>query len=165
MARPAVPPGTRRVAHSQPQPETGRHSRLRAGIGDLQSEAEAFIVRTFDLGKGQAARDRDIALHSPVLAILGTAGDSRLEWLQAGQALSAVLLRARVEDVWASFLNQPIEVPEIRPRLQAVGSQDCLPQIVLRLGFGPEAKATPRRSVRDVLLPPRHRPIHLRPQG
>ncbi|MGZ8901826.1 MAG: Acg family FMN-binding oxidoreductase, partial [Limisphaerales bacterium] len=81
------------------------------GIGDLSSEAEAFLVRTFDLGKGQAAKHRDVALHSPVLAVLGTEGDEKADWLAAGQALSAILLRAGVEDVSASFLSQVVEVP------------------------------------------------------
>ena len=75
------------------------------GVGNIISDAEAFVVRTFDLGEGQAARDREIALHSPVIAVLSAQNDSRLDWLNAGMALSDVLLRARVEDVSASFLK------------------------------------------------------------
>ncbi|HEV8543603.1 MAG TPA: nitroreductase, partial [Verrucomicrobiae bacterium] len=131
------------------------------GIGNLASEAEAFVVRTFDLGQGRAARDRDIALHSPVLAVLGTEGDSREDWLNAGQALSAILLRARVEDVSASFLNQAVEVPFARARLEALTGTKGAPQILLRLGFGREVKSTPRRPVHEVLLQPKNRPIRL----
>ncbi len=147
---------------------TPNSSRRRDGIpgyaqgkGDLASEAESFLVRTFDLGAGRAARDREIALHSPVLAVLGTAGDSRLDWLNAGQALSAILLRARVEDVWASFLSQAVEVPSTRARLEELTETKGSPQILLRLGFGREVRSTPRRPLQEVLLQPRNRPIRL----
>ena len=131
------------------------------GLGNLASEAEPFLVRTFDLGDGRAARDREIAIHSPLLAVLGTDGDSRKDWLKAGQALSAILLRATVEDVAASFLNQPIEVEETRAQLATLIEQKGAPQTLLRLGFGPQVRATPRRCVREVLLQPRNRPIRL----
>jgi hypothetical protein len=131
------------------------------GKGNLASEAEAFLVRTFDLGQGRAARDREIAWHSPVLAVLGTEGDSRQDWLKAGQAVSAILLRARVEDVWASFLNQAVEVPSARARLEALTGTKGAPQILLRMGCGPEVKSTPRRPLREVLLHPKNRPIRL----
>jgi hypothetical protein len=39
------------------------------GVGNLISDAESFVVRTFDLGEGQAARDREIAFRSPVIIV------------------------------------------------------------------------------------------------
>jgi hypothetical protein len=131
------------------------------GKGDLISDAEPFLVRTFDLGKGQAARDREIALHSPVLAVLGSAGDTKADWLNAGQALSAILLRSRVEDVWASFLSQVVEVPSTRAQLESLAGAKGAPQILLRLGFGREAKPTPRRALPEFILRPKNRPIRL----
>jgi hypothetical protein len=131
------------------------------GIGNLTARAESFLVRTFDLGRGRAAKDRDIAIHSPVLAVLGSEGDSKTDWLRAGQALSAVLLRARVEDVSASFLNQAIKVPSTRARLEALTETKGAPQILLRLGFGQETTPTPRRPLQSCLLAPRNRPIRL----
>jgi hypothetical protein len=122
------------------------------GDGALPAYAGPAVIRTFDLGKGQAAKHRDIALYSPVLAVLGTEKDTRADWLTAGQALANVLLRARVEDVWASFLNQPIEVPELRPKLASIIARVDFPQFLLRLGFGPEVKPTPRRSAQEVII-------------
>lgn len=121
------------------------------GIGDMASLLGPWIVRTFDWGDGQAAKDRQLALGSPVLAVLGTDEDSPLAWLAAGQALSRMLLRLRAGGVWASFLNQAIEVPELRPRLAALlGVRGC-PQLLLRMGYGPEPRATPRRDLEEVL--------------
>lgn len=135
------------------------------GIGQLSSEAEAFIVRTFDLGNRRAARDLEVALNSPVLAVLGANGDTREDWLASGQVLSTILLRARVEDVWASFLNQAVEVSTTRTRLSELTGRNGAPQILLRLGFGAEVRPTPRRALREVLLKPRNRPIRLTPEN
>lgn len=120
------------------------------GFGDLMSLAGPFVIRTFDTGRGQAAKDRELAEGSPVLAILGTKEDTPPEWLAAGQALAKVLLRARAEDVWASFLNQPIEVPELRPRLSELSGQKGFPQLLLRMGYGSSVRPTPRRPVDEV---------------
>jgi nitroreductase len=120
------------------------------GFGDLMSLAGPFAIRTFDTGKGQAAKDRQLAEGSPVLVILGTEEDAPPEWLAAGQALARVLLRARAEGVWASFLNQPIEVPELRPRLRGAIGVDGYPQLLFRMGYGPEVRPTPRRPVEEI---------------
>lgn len=122
------------------------------GIKDWLSFAGPALIRTFDRGGGQAARDRDIAVHSPALAVLWTAQDDPVSWLSAGQALQNVLLHAQTEGVAASFLNQPIEVPELRERLAAALDLSGFPQVLLRMGYGSEAPATPRRSVHETLI-------------
>lgn len=123
------------------------------GFGELMSHAGALVIRSFDLGKGQAARDRELAAGSPLLAVLGTNADEPSAWLAAGQALQRVLLRARGAGVWSSFLNQPIEVPELRPRLaELAGRPGTHPQLLLRFGYGPEVRPEPRRPVEDVLV-------------
>lgn len=122
------------------------------GMGDLMSVLGPFVVRTFDWGDGQAAKDRQLAAGSPVLAVIGTPADDPPAWLAAGQALAAVLLTACTEGVSASFLNQPIEVPELRPQLRDRIAQAGYPQLLLRMGYGPETRATPRRVVDDVLV-------------
>jgi len=122
------------------------------GYGDLVSSIAPVIVRTFDIGEGRAARDRQLAAGSPALAVLGTDADTPGDWLSAGQALSGVLLRGRAEEVWASFLNQPIEVAELRPRLRDLIGKPGFPQLLLRMGYGPEVKPTPRRTAGEVLV-------------
>jgi nitroreductase len=122
------------------------------GFHDVMAAAGPLVVRTFDMGKGQAARDRELALGSPVLAVLGTARDSQRDWLAAGRALEHVLLRAAVEGVTASYLNQPIEVPELRFDVQVLTGFMGYPQLVLRLGYDGDARPTPRRPVEEVVL-------------
>lgn len=109
-----------------------------------------LVVRTFDLGKGVAAHDRKIADGSPVLAVLGTDADTPHDWLAAGQALDAVLLRAAQDEVSASFLNQPVEVEGLRAAVSAIVGGG-VPQLVLRLGYGPLTQPTPRRPLSEVV--------------
>jgi len=87
-----------------------------------------------------------------MLIVLGTNDDKPGDWVAGGQALARVLLRARVEDVWASFLNQPIEIPDLRAKLKALSGHTSFPQAILRLGFGENVKPTPRREVEEVLI-------------
>jgi hypothetical protein len=120
--------------------------------GSLLSRASPHVIRTFDVGNGQAATDQEIAARSPVLAVLGTGTNGAAAWLAAGQALAKVLLRARLENVYASFLNQPIEVASLQPRLRLAIGTEGHPQLILRMGYGPPVRPTPRRDVETVLI-------------
>ncbi len=123
------------------------------GTGDLAHFVGPSILRTFEARPGHAAEGAELALGSPALAVLGTADDAPESWLAAGQALGRVLLRARVDEVHASYLNQPVEVPELRVRVREALGLSGTPQQVLRLGYGPDVPPTPRRAIEDVLLP------------
>jgi Nitroreductase family len=111
-----------------------------------------FVMRTFDQGDRYAARDRQLAEGSPLLAVLETDTDDAAAWLACGRALSRLLLTAAVDGVSASFLNQPIEVSGLRPRLAAVAGGNGHPQLLLRFGYGPEVPPAARRPVEDVLV-------------
>ncbi|WP_458721579.1 hypothetical protein [Candidatus Nitrosocosmicus sp. R] len=54
------------------------------GFGDIMSLVGPFIIRTFDFGKGQAAKDKELAIGSPALLVIGTSADDTLSWLNAG---------------------------------------------------------------------------------
>ncbi|WP_294621733.1 hypothetical protein [uncultured Roseovarius sp.] len=112
-----------------------------------------MVVRRFDLGDGVAARDSDLADHSPLLAVLGSEGDSPADWLATGQALHHLLLLGVKAGLAASYLNQPIEVIHLRPRLQALAGKTGYPQILLRMGHAAMDHApSPRRPVDDVVI-------------
>lgn len=121
------------------------------GFGGLMSLAPPFFIRTFDMGKSTAAHDQDLADHSPLLAVIGTPDDDPRAWLRAGQAMQGLLLIATAENVSASFLNQPIEVQPLRARLAKLLEVSGHPQVLLRVGYGPPVKPTPRRAVEEVI--------------
>ena len=110
------------------------------------------VVRTFDMGYGVGAKDSQLAAESPVLAVLGTSGDSQADWLKAGQALESVLLLACKAGLQASYLNQPIQTASLRPKLQHAIGATGFPQILLRIGFPIEdLPAAARRSLEAVV--------------
>ncbi len=110
------------------------------------------IVRTFDMGNGVGAKDRQLTDESPVLAVLSTDGDSVKDWVAAGQALERTLLNAHSKGLQASYLNQPVQVASLRSGLQEIIGHAGFPQILLRLGFpADEVDATPRRSLDEVI--------------
>lgn len=118
---------------------TGHHAEIPTLISLLR---ETFTPHWFDPG---------LVLTTPALAILGTDCDTPYDWIAAGQALGAILLKADIHWLEASFLNQPIEVLNIRPRLQQL-VDGIVPQLILRLGFvdGHYVSHKPRRGVAEV---------------
>jgi len=110
------------------------------------------VVRTFDMGNGVAAKDRQLAEASPVIMVMATAGDSPEDWLTAGQALERTLLTASRHHLQASYLNQPIQVASLRPKLQDLIPGNPFPQILLRFGYPTEEiEPAPRRDLEDVV--------------
>jgi len=117
----------------------------------LGSPGLSLVVRTFDMGKGVAARDRALAEKSAALATVWTASESPRSWILAGQALARCLLTATAAGLSASYLNQPIEVAALRPMTaQAIGVTGH-PQVLLRIGYGASPDSTPRRGLEEVL--------------
>jgi hypothetical protein len=123
------------------------------GLGGIASMGAPLVIRTFDMGHGRAAHDRDLALGSPALAVLGTRDDSPAELMRGGSALARMLLLARASGVFASYLNQPIEVEDLRPEVERLVRASGHAQLILRLGRGRPVAPTPRRKVEEVLLP------------
>jgi nitroreductase len=111
-----------------------------------------LVVRTFDMGNGVGAKDRQLADESPVIAALGTSGDGDEDWLKAGQALERVLLTSLGQGLQASYLNQPVQVAVLRPKLQHLLGSSGFPQILLRLGYpATDLPAAPRRNLQEVV--------------
>ncbi|MER0243995.1 nitroreductase family protein [Streptomyces sp. HSW2009] len=88
---------------------------------------------------------------APQLALLGTAGDTPADWLRAGQALGRVLRRATADGLATSLTSHPLEWPDLRWAARDPLSDLGTVHMVLRLGYGPPGRATPRRPVAEVL--------------
>jgi hypothetical protein len=114
-----------------------------------------LVVRSFDMGHGVAAKDRQLADESPVLAVLSTAGDEPRDWLAAGQALQRLLLVGVRHGLQASYLNQPVQVAALRPAVQQLTGRPGFAQLLLRMGVASETlPPAPRRPVTDIIAGP-----------
>lgn len=87
----------------------------------------------------------------PLVAVLGTPGDTATDQVNAGQAMQRVLLAATDGGLAVSLLSQPIEVPAAREQLRLALGRAGAPQIVMRIGYGQPGWPTPRRDVAAVI--------------
>ena len=105
-----------------------------------------------NMSASQARADASRLETSPLLVVISSMQDTEKDWMNAGQAVAAVLLRTTAMGVSSSFMNQAIQVPELREgKIREVLTCDCYPQLLLRFGYAPAALATPRRSVDEVV--------------
>ncbi|MFJ2242884.1 Acg family FMN-binding oxidoreductase [Streptomyces sp. NPDC086796] len=147
--------------------DPAREAEQRYWTRDTRAEAPVDGVPDYAFGPTDAsgrAMNRDFAgtdivpgrAHAlfedrPQLALLRTARDRPADWLRAGQALERVLLTAVLHGLVASFATQPLEWPELRHLLRGPDLGTGHPQMIVRLGYGPEGPSTPRRPVAEVL--------------
>ena len=112
-----------------------------------------------------AQRDFDLGRHLGLLpgsgpdgpppaatAVLVTLGDSRADWLRAGQALHRVLAHAATAWVSATLHTQPLEVPAVRDLIRARLALPGVAQMLLQFGPAHSGMASPRRPVPDLLV-------------
>ncbi|MET9886468.1 hypothetical protein ABZZ20_25690 [Streptomyces sp. NPDC006430] len=79
------------------------------------------------------------------VALLWTAHERPQDWLGAGQALEHVLLTATLRGVRTSMLHQAMEWPDLRAAMAGSRRRRC-PQLLIRFGYGPSGRSTPRAT-------------------
>ena len=127
--------------------------------------AAAFAPAGAAVSGRVAPRDFDLGRHLGLLpgpgpdgpppaatAVLVTLGDSRADWLRAGQALHRVLAHAATAWVSASLHTQPLEVPAIRDLIRVRLALPGVAQMLLQFGPARSGMASPRRPVPDLLV-------------
>ena len=110
-----------------------------------------IVVRTFDVGSSQAAKDAQLTEGSPDIFILHTAQDDPAAWLATGRALAHFTLGAMDLGRASAYMNQPCEVAESRAELRKLFNISGNPQLILRMGLAEETHAALRFPVADVL--------------
>jgi nitroreductase len=120
-----------------------------AAIGPWDA-MERMPMRDFGLMQPQVWRTAERFETHPTIAVLATHGDGRLEWVRAGQALQRVLLVATCLHLATTPISQPVEVPAVRAMLTRTDA-DQWAQMVVRLGYGTPAPASPRRPLAEIL--------------
>ncbi|TMR93615.1 Acg family FMN-binding oxidoreductase [Nonomuraea basaltis] len=95
--------------------------------------------------------DQSTSTSTGVVALLTTAGDTREEWMAAGQALQRILLYASAHGVSAAFHTQALEMQHLREFLRQELCSGEYPQMIMRLGITFEAKGAVRRPLSDLV--------------
>ncbi|HET6288063.1 MAG TPA: nitroreductase family protein [Amycolatopsis sp.] len=128
---------------------TGLGANTRDGVPSYATEGapadESWLLDEF---RGTNSDTRP----APLVLMIGSLTDDRIDRLQAGQALQRVLLTATGAGLDASFISPPTMVREARAELRRLLGCGVWPQVLLRLGYGSPLPWTPRRPLEDVLL-------------
>jgi hypothetical protein len=126
-----------------------------AAFGPATSAAPGRLAqRDFDLGRHYGLLPPPAPGEPPpaATAVLVTAGDSRLDWLRAGQALHRILAHAATVWVAASLHTGPLEIPVIRGLIRTQLALPGTPQMLLQFGLAHAGLASPRRPVPEFLV-------------
>jgi hypothetical protein len=121
----------------------------------VAERASDYRLRDFDVD-GQATTagskyDEPPVAETPFVCLLGSAGDDKRAWLESGQALGWLLLRATADGISVSPMTQVLEVAATRAELTYRLGLLSFPQMLLRMGYGTGQPTTHRRPVNDVV--------------
>ena len=138
---------------------------LRRWVRDNPASTDGMPAEALDVVAGSSLRQRDFGqvhpadldgttpkAERPSVVVLATEADGPHDWLLAGQALAALLLRAAEEGLQAQPLGQVTDSVASRVALQALLGMVGLPQLVLRIGYAGNQALTPRRPVDEILV-------------
>lgn len=121
--------------------------------GSARPVALARTMGSPILGEVFGALEQSLVRGAPAVIVLATPHDDPRGWLACGQALQSVLLYATAYGYAGAFLNQVLEVPDLRTRVSRLVGDVGYPQMVLRIGVPAEPieRVAPRRNIGDVL--------------
>lgn len=87
------------------------------------------------------------------IAVFVAQGEGPEHWVQAGRACQRFALAATALGLKHAFLNQPVEVAQLRAELAAlIGMPGRRPDIVMRFGYGAAMPFSARRPVAAVMV-------------
>lgn len=101
----------------------------------------------------QADADTEKLRSSPGAVVVASDADDKAAWVRTGQVYERLALQMTALNIKSAFLNQPIEVAELRSQFQrALGLAAAQPQLLLRFGYAPALPRSLRRPVEQVLV-------------
>ena len=134
------------------EPDEGPYGIPYAALGPRDSQARVPMREFTALEPGRTTTPPQRFEDHPHLLLLATSADRPADWLRAGQAMQHILLLLTLHGMRASMLYQALEWPDLRWLLRDPSTSGCSqPQMLLRIGYGPEGPATPRRQARQIL--------------
>ncbi len=100
----------------------------------------------------QAERDTKNIRRSAGIVVFVAEHDDKPAWIETGRAYQRFALQATALDIRTAFINQPIEVPSLRPRFETLlGLDGDHAQLAVRFGHGELAPYSLRRPIDDVI--------------
>jgi hypothetical protein len=120
------------------------------GYSDFESYFGKFIFGTFDTSSSRARKEMALMEASPAVGVLSTDAEDKRIWVEAGMRFERLFLTATKLGVRFDLFSQPVAIDQLRQRMAEILDVDY-PQILIRMGYAPPAKHTPRRTAEMVL--------------
>lgn len=121
-------------------------------------EVPGWLGRMFVAGtrpQQQANADAKKLRSSSGAVVIASASDDKAAWVRTGQVYERLALKLTSLNIKSAFLNQPIEVADLRSQFQsALGLDASLPQLLIRFGYANPMPRSLRRPVEQVLISP-----------
>jgi len=103
--------------------------------------------------QGQADADAKKLRSSPGAVVVASESEDKTAWVRTGQVYERMALKMTSLNIKSAFLNQPIEVEEVRSQFQnGMGLGTAMPQLLVRFGYADAMPQSVRRAVEDVLM-------------
>jgi Nitroreductase family len=103
--------------------------------------------------KTQAETDARNIRSSAGIVVFVSSRNDKAAWVEAGRAYERFALQATVLGIRNAFINQPIEVPALRPHFESWLKLDGEhAMLIARFGHGPAAPFSLRRPLDDVII-------------
>ncbi len=127
---------------------------VRTGDGpDVPRWLGHLFMRLAFSAKSQNRKDVKNIRSSAGVAVFFSDVDDNGHWIEAGRCYERFALQATALDLRTAFINQPVEVPTLRPQFASwLGIGRRRPDLVVRFGRGPEMPRSLRRPVEQVLV-------------
>ena len=103
--------------------------------------------------KAQAETDARQIRSSAGIAVFVASQDDKAAWVETGRAYERFALQATALGIRNAFINQPIEVPSLRPKFESwlkLNGEHAL--LIVRFGRGTPTPFSPRRPLKDVVI-------------
>jgi nitroreductase len=124
-----------------------------SGQPSLPSWVAKAIVGLVITPKGQAKTDAEGIASAAGVAVFASSRDDKAAWIEVGRAYERFALQATALGIRTAFINQPIEVRELRPELESwLGLDGEHALLMVRFGHGPTAPFSLRRPLDDVIV-------------
>jgi len=123
------------------------------GSPDVPRWLGSLFMRLAFSAKRQTRKDVEHIRSSAAIAVFFSDADDKPHWIEAGRCYERLALQAAVLDLRTAFINQPVEVSAIRRQFAAsLGIGNLRPDLVVRIGRGPEMPRSLRRPVEQVVM-------------
>ena len=124
-----------------------------SGQPALPSWLAKAIVGLVITPEGQARTDAAAIKSAAGVAVFVSGDDDKAAWIDVGRAYERFALQATALEIRTAFINQPIEVRELRPAFESwLGLEGEHALLMVRFGHGPTAPFSLRRPVDEVIL-------------